>query len=1049
MATFQLSNKNKKEKDIKNIKKVVGWTLLFVSTFIFLFSATELLPFLNRFLLGAFGVFVYPFSIVTFVVSLALLNNKKYVMPKRYIIFLGLTIFFMIAIIQLIIIGKPDGLTYGQYIGLNYSKKWTAGGMLIGFLPTSLGYLMGLVATYILLAILFAASLAFFIEAVISLRKTTIAQQPLKLQIHEKEEVKKPFNPRENKEKTEKVFNREQTTSADSQVMLEGTRIEEEKKELSAREKLGLVGFKRNFENVYSVSDAREERMEREITLPREDFRRQEEKPDNMSMREYLLSTPTVDLKKFRERSEQVKKNNFAMINSQNKEDGKEEEVQEEEFQDDGYFLPPQSEQYKLFEKDNEESEQSFEETNEEPEEQYGNLTEVNPDEITDEAEDIIRSVYEQEKIEREENQGFIEPEEDYSQNNYQEETERYEEKSYKQEETNDDFIVDNKQNSYNFEEEKQEESVSDFKNFIDFGDLDDEKEEENNFVEPIEEPQNDRENLLRERREFSRDRNPLQERNSERNNILSERRDFGERKFEREDLSRPKPFDEMERRKNMVEVKEEKKEEKVKPYKYKRPPLDLITTVSEDLSIFNEEIPAKRVALENALESFGIAAKVQNVVVGPTVTRYELQMPDGISVKRVLNLDADIAYALSAKGIRIEAPVPGRSVVGIEVPNSKVAMVGIKDVLQSKEFALSPSPLTFALGKDITNAVKVCNLQKMPHLLVAGTTGSGKSVCLNALIISMLYKASPDDVKFIMIDPKQVELSMYEGLPHMVIPKVITDPTKAVNALQWAVDEMERRFKLLSEEGVRNIDEYNKIEKVVEHKVKKMPFLVIIFDEFADFMLVAKNDIEERIRRITQKARAAGIHLILATQRPSTDVVTGTIKSNLPARIGFKVASRFDSETILGMPGAEKLVGYGDMLYKPTDIPYRIQGCFIDTPETKAFVNYIIENNEEVFDEEAFNAINNPGKSSNGNGGDGNNGVDQLLPQALKLCIDAGVASTTMVQRKLSIGYPRAARIVDQMEERGYISAAEGSKPRSVYISIEEFYSIFGDIYD
>ena len=349
MATFQLSNKNKKEKDIKNIKKVVGWTLLFVSTFIFLFSATELLPFLNRFLLGAFGVFVYPFSIVTFVVSLALLNNKKYVMPKRYIIFLGLTIFFMIAIIQLIIIGKPDGLTYGQYIGLNYSKKWTAGGMLIGFLPTSLGYLMGLVATYILLAILFAASLAFFIEAVISLRKTTIAQQPLKLQIHEKEEVKKPFNPRENKEKTEKVFNREQTTSADSQVMLEGTRIEEEKKELSAREKLGLVGFKRNFENVYSVSDAREERMEREITLPREDFRRQEEKPDNMSMREYLLSTPTVDLKKFRERSEQVKKNNFAMINSQNKEDGKEEEVQEEEFQDDGYFLPPQSEQYKLF----------------------------------------------------------------------------------------------------------------------------------------------------------------------------------------------------------------------------------------------------------------------------------------------------------------------------------------------------------------------------------------------------------------------------------------------------------------------------------------------------------------------------------------------------------------------------------------------------------------------------------------------------------------------------------------------------------------------------
>ena len=424
--------------------------------------------------------------------------------------------------------------------------------------------------------------------------------------------------------------------------------------------------------------------------------------------------------------------------------------------------------------------------------------------------------------------------------------------------------------------------------------------------------------------------------------------------------------------------------------------------------------------------------------------------MPEGISVKRVLSLDADIAYALSAKGeIRIEAPIPGRSIVGIEVPNNKVAKVSIKDVLQSKEFSLSPSPLTFALGKDITGNVKVCNLQKMPHLLVAGTTGSGKSVCLNSIIVSILYKSSPDEVKFIMIDPKQVELSMYEGLPHMVIPKVITDPTKAVNALQWAVDEMERRFKLISEERVRNIDEYNKTDKVLQNRVRKMPYIVIIFDEFADFMAVAKNEIEDKIRRLAGKARAAGIHLILATQRPSTDVVTGTLKANLPARIAFKVAGRIDSEVIMGATGAEKLLGYGDMLYKPTDsAPVRLQGCFIDTPETKDIVNYITANNEEIFDEEAFNAINNPNKNTNG-GGDNKDGVDPLLPNALKICIDNGVASTTMVQRKLSIGYPRAARIIDQMEERGYISSAEGSKQRSVYITIDEFYAIFGDIYD
>lgn len=970
MATFQVQNKNK-SKSAKNAKKIAGWTLLCISTFIFLFSVTNLLPFLHYFLLGSFGIFVYPLAILGLIISLALLNNKKYVMPKKYAIFLSLSLYFILAIIQLIIVGLPGTQTYGEYMALNYTKQFTAGGMFIGFLPCTLMYLMGGAGTYIILSIALVSSLAFFIEAVVSLRKTASSQKPIKIQIREKE-VKKPFNPRtekleEDRLKNEKVF---KNKTNDVGVMYEANVQAEEKKELSAREKLGLVGNYNSFEKVSNKPE--------KLNLPED--KDDGKIPQGMSVKDYLLHSPKIDMEKYMQnvhrtrplpKTEQMPSTSNALEEEINK--NIEELKQQEEIQP---YSIVQNEDFDYSQN------QSF---------NMGNLTEIKPEEITNEAEDIIRSVVEQEKKERE-------------------------------------------------EEKEQEEG---YKNFIDFDDIEPDEparqgpEQENNYDMPRSELE-DRGNRadLRERREFER-------------RDFTERREFSretEHRFERD----IKPIDEMERRKNFVEI-DSKKEEKIVPYKYTRPSLDLITTRSDDLSMFNEEIPMKRIALENALENFGVPAKVQNVVIGPTVTRYEIEMPEGISVKKVLSLDADIAYALSAKGeIRIEAPIPGRSIVGIEVPNSKVAKVSIKDVLQSKEFSLSPSPLTFALGKDITGNVKVCNLQKMPHLLVAGTTGSGKSVCLNSIITSILYKASPEEVKFIMIDPKQVELSMYEGLPHMIVPKVLTDPTKAVNALQWAVDEMERRFNLISEERVRNIDEYNKTEKVLQNKVKKMPFIVIIFDEFADFMAVAKNEIEDKIRRLAGKARAAGIHLILATQRPSTDVVTGTLKANLPARIAFKVAGRVDSEVIMGATGAEKLLGYGDMLYKPTDsAPVRIQGCFIDTPETKEIVNFITANNDEIFDEEAFNAINNPGKNSNGTNGETKDGVDPLLPQALKICIDNGVASSTMVQRKLSIGYPRAARIIDQMEERGYISSAEGSKQRSVYITIEEFYAIFGDIYD
>lgn len=1045
MATFQV-NKQNKNNGKKNVKKIVGWVLLALSTFVFLFSVTSLIPALQYFFLGILGIFVYPLTVLGFIIALALLNNKKYVMPKRYAIFLGLSLILFLAIIQLIIIGTPKELSYGQYLALNYTKQITAGGMLIGFLPATLAYLMGTPATYVVLAIAFVACIVFFVEAVISLRKTNNEQKPIKLQIKEKKETREAENPRAKSNRYQELFSRD--ADEENNVMLNGNRVEEEKRELSAREKLGLVG--KGYGNNYTTQNTSQSNQNssqanssnNNLKLPEEDTKGKV--PDGMSIREYLLQPPKVDMDKFMQQhpkprqagqnisySDNVSSQNVANNVPNNNLTLSEINRNFDALKNSGELKPSS---YVHEENYDFSGEQSL---------RRGNLPDVKPEEITNEAEDIIRSVVEQEKIEREDAEINVQSRQ-FSQPS----------SSFNREELASDRNVFDRNMAV-----MDAENTSADSDYIDYSSIED--DDDGGDININEGAATEQENILSRDRNISRERNNILSRDRnvaseerqplEHNNRFDINRDRGLNRDEQTQPIEPqrKPIDEMERRKRFVQLEDDKPQEKIKPYKYTRPSLDLITTKSDDLSIIGDEIPMKRVALENALEKFGVPAKVQNVVIGPTVTRYEIEMPEGISVKRVLSLDADIAYALSANGqIRIEAPIPGRSIVGIEVPNSKVAKVSIKDVLQSKEFQLSPSPLTFALGKDITGNVKVCNLQKMPHLLVAGTTGSGKSVCLNSIIVSILYKASPDEVKFIMIDPKQVELSMYEGLPHMVVPRVITDPTKAVNALSWAVDEMERRFKLISEERVRNIGEYNKLDKVVQNKVRKMPYLVIIFDEFADFMAVAKNEIEDKIRRIAQKARAAGIHLILATQRPSTDVVTGTLKGNLPARIAFKVASRVDSEVILGSTGAEKLLGYGDMLYKPADAePSRLQGCFIDTPETKDIVSFITENNEETFDEEANNAINNPNKATNGGGE--KDGVDPLLPQALKICIDNGVASTTMVQRKLAIGYPRAARIVDQMEERGYISSAEGSKQRSVYITIDEFYSIFGDIYD
>lgn len=448
---------------------------------------------------------------------------------------------------------------------------------------------------------------------------------------------------------------------------------------------------------------------------------------------------------------------------------------------------------------------------------------------------------------------------------------------------------------------------------------------------------------------------------------------------------------------------------------------------------------------LEETLKSFGVDAKVVNVSMGPAVTRYELQPSPGVKVSKIVNLADDISLNLAASGVRIEAPIPGKAAVGIEVPNKEVVAVFLKDVIESKSFKEYPSKLAFALGKDISGQSIVADIGKMPHLLVAGATGSGKSVCINSLIVSLLFKASPNEVKLLMIDPKVVELGIYNGIPHLLIP-VVTDPKKAAGALNWAVTEMVNRYKLFADNGVRDIKGYNEMiaEKAPvegEEQPGPLPQIVIIIDELADLMMVAPNDVEDAICRLAQMARAAGMHLVIATQRPSVDVITGIIKANIPSRIAFAVSSQVDSRTILDMAGAEKLLGKGDMLFYPVGEPkpIRVKGAFVSDKEVEKVVEYIKQQGSAEYNEDIIEEINSEKEQEQEDPGDN----DELLPQAIELVVDAGQASVSLIQRKFKVGYARAARIVDQMEARGIVGGYEGSKPRQVLISKQQWHEL------
>ena len=503
----------------------------------------------------------------------------------------------------------------------------------------------------------------------------------------------------------------------------------------------------------------------------------------------------------------------------------------------------------------------------------------------------------------------------------------------------------------------------------------------------------------------------------------------------------------------NLFRQEEEQKEEKkkevlqlehamvVEDEHYEYPPLELLgKPTKKALRGGAKALTDTATKLQKTLYSFGVSAKVENVSVGPAITRYELKPAEGVRVSKIANLADDIALNLAAETIRIEAPIPGKQAVGIEVPNKEKEAVHLREVLDSQEFKENKSKLTIALGKDVAGNIQLADIAKMPHVLIAGSTGSGKSVCINTIITSIIYNSKPSEVKLVMVDPKVVELSVYNGIPHLLIP-VVTDPRKAAGALAWAVQEMDDRYNKFASKGVRDLKGYNNaMEK--ENEAGKLPQIVIIIDELADLMMVAAKEVEESICRLAQKARAAGMHLVIATQRPSVDVITGLIKANVPSRIAFAVSSQVDSRTILDSVGAEKLLGKGDMLFFPAGAPKpsRVQGAFVTDDEVEKIVDFIKSNGTATYSEDILETIENSNKTDKelAQEASDDDETDPFLMDAIQTVVETGQASTSFIQRRFKVGYARAGRIIDQMEERGVISGYQGSKPREVLMTLE-----------
>lgn len=1002
MPILESLNRNIKEPKKWKTSKKIGLILLIVATICYSGVLTNLVPFLHRFLLGTFGLFSYVIFFVMYLIGGALFAGKKYVFKPIYLLYLFLFLINVLSIFHCAFLGKYTVSNYFQYLGYVYNKQITVGGLLLGLYTYPMQLLFGTIGSYIVFSVLIALSICLIVNYLTKFKnkakvngiKNKVKKENVVTYQEMKSQTKKVSSPIE--------FNYKSKEKEQVDIGLKA----EMKKEMTAKEialqKLGLLDNQNDEDKKQEIR--RENRLSR-FNNNDLDFRGTFGYNANSTAKKYTPSSnDTNDYL-----SSSYMKSNY-QYNSYSNDKVKTKSTYDENIK----FL-----QATLGNKT------------------YSNETHNNSTDYDKPKENVKFSggVYDSKENYLSANFGIVPKHQDSinetNEYNYNVENNEKLEHTF----TNDDSI-----SSENKTEKVDE---IDLDNFVLPDSLKSNSSErvvsfKNSVVE--DEPQKVEQTQLEIDDSFNK--------KLDANDII-----FGVAPIKPSTPKKPKEPSNMAQT-SLDAVKEIPIKEKKKKRKYNRPSIDLLTSKSTDPSEYGGDIEKNSHAIEEVLNSFKIPAKVINVTKGPAVTRYELEMPVGISVNKVVNYTNDIAMAVASEhGVRIEAPIPGKSAVGIEVPNNKVACVALRDVIESDEFQKANGILNFAVGKEINGNMRVCDLQKMPHMLVAGSTGSGKSVCLNTMLISMLYKYSPDDLKLILIDPKQVEFFMFNGLPHMLLKNAITEPQKAINSLKWAIQEMERRYTLMTNYGVRNLSEYNKTSEVVSGKVEKVPSIVIVIDEVADLMATCSKELEDYISRLAAKARAAGIHIVLATQRPSVDVITGVIKTNLPSRIAFAVLNYQDSKTILDKGGAEKLLGKGDMLLQTMDMPEpkRVQGCFVSDNEVKAITDYIKQNNDCEFDElieEAINKEESTGSGMTASGDRNDEELDSFFVKALHLAIETGSASASMFQRRFGIGFNRAGRIIDQMTRLQYISPPEGpNKPRSVYITMDEFKEKFGDV--
>ncbi len=1028
-----------KIKTSKQKKKInVPLVCLIVFSVIFLVC---ILPsnFIKNFLLGVFGLLVYPVCVLAIVMSAFLMKKRSLVVKTKYMVYLSISLFIVWFIFHLILTSRLPMDSYGTFLAETYRAKTTAGGLIFSLLSYPAVKLLTTVGAYIFSAIALAIFVGLIIDYIMLDKNQAKKEKKSRFDFSNIEDfdltVEKPAISKE--EQAKKIAKQklglekgESTIISSSMPNLNLNNRQVESRPISKREyiltPLEPVIPPENTDDLF-LDNSTGYYNSKKLNKPQENnfdsaLNSKGGNAINQNQSNVFASTNNVVAKNTNVSGENVNLSNSNATDklytaNQSKYEPINANAHDAVSSDAGSALEGETTQSTQTQIENAYEISSNKKLDSIDSASY--REEIKPDKLFADSADN-KSIM-QELDEKDEDDNLFEDldTDDYS-----------------------DIILDN---SKNYDETKEYKELNNSQaeektDKLDYSNLENMNE---NFVgktQSVEEVKTDLTNA-----EY-KDEYSLKQETNLGSTVESEvvRPSVDISRFHLPSIKKPieKP--------EQVKMEIEKPKQEIPPYV--APPVNLLNYIENPSKISDEELQDNIDRLEQVLADFKVPAKVNNVQVGPAVTRYELTMPRGISVNKIAQMADDIAMTLASNGsIRVEAPIPGKNSVGIEVPNNQISSVSLRELVDSNEFRVRGNPLSFVLGKDINGNIIFCNLDKMPHLLVAGSTGSGKSVCLNSMLLSMCYKAGPQDLRLILIDPKMVEFSTYNGLPHLLIPEVITNKEMTINALDWAIKEMERRYALFAKNHVVNINEFNKSEQVRSKKVDKLPFIVIVVDELADLMLEAKREIEDRIAKLAAKARAAGIHLVLATQRPSVDVITGTVKANLPSRIAFALTNYMDSKTVLDGGGAEKLLGKGDMLFKPQDKPEprRVQGAFVSSTEISKVVEYIKQNNKPVYDDDTSKAIKNPYQEKE-HSADAvpvrDQEFDPVLKEALRMFIQTKQASGSMISRRYSVGFNRAGRIMDQMERAGFIGPQEGSKPRQVLITMDEYNAIFGE---